>query len=59
MKKQQIIIDIKQLEPLDELDEYESDLYSEIQKGNFILRSDEKTKQKYAEIFKFNNQRVI
>ncbi len=55
MKQKQITIDVTQLDPIDELDEYETDLYNEIQKGNFILRSDEEIKREYANIFKFNN----
>lgn len=57
MNKKQYTIDLTQLDPIDKLDKEELDLYNEIKAGHYVLHSDEKTKQKYANIFKDANRR--
>ena len=47
--------EIMSLEPIDQLDEEESIVHQELQKGNFILHNDEKNK--YANIFKAANRK--
>ena len=57
MNKQEYTIDLTQLEPIDELDNEELEIYNEIKAGNYVLHSDEETKQRYAKIFKESNRR--
>jgi len=57
MDKKKYSIDLTQLEAVDKLDKEELELYDELKLGNYILHSDEKTKQKYANMFKDANRR--
>ena len=52
MNKNKYTVDLTQLEPIDDLDAEELDFYNEMKAGHYTLHSDEKTKQKYANIFK-------
>lgn len=51
------MLDISQLEPIDDLDDEELDLYNEIKSGNYVLHTDDETRKKYAHIFKEAEQR--
>lgn len=49
--------DIMSLEPVDKLDEEELAFHQQLQKGNFVLRNDEKIKNKYTDIFRASNRK--
>jgi predicted DNA binding CopG/RHH family protein len=54
-KKEKILIDISQLEPVDKLDKEELALHKLLEQGKFELKTDKKTLNKYAQIFKHSN----
>jgi predicted DNA binding CopG/RHH family protein len=52
MNKKDFGLDLTQLEAVDNLDDEELDLYIEMKAGNYVLHTDNPTKEKYSNIFK-------
>jgi predicted DNA binding CopG/RHH family protein len=56
-KKEALLIDLTQLEPIDKLDEEEQSIHDELTQGKLTLHTDQATKGKYAQIFKASNHK--
>ncbi len=56
-KKEELLFDVTQLEPVDDLDDEELSIHHDLISGKYVLHTDEGTKNKYAKIFKESNHR--
>lgn len=50
-------LDLRLLEPIDQLDEEEQEIHNALVSGEYVLHTDKATKEKYAKIFKDANSR--